>query len=395
MHRFSTRLLGLIVLFSLNAAVIADVVDIRDEPGGKRLFVVDGDDIRDEPGGKRLLFIDGDTLRHEPGGDRLIFIDGDDIRPEPGGIRLLFIDGQDIRRRPGSDRMLFIDGQDVRDQPGGKRLFFIDGELTHAQRMAVLYIKMPELFKLSPAEEAELKAAMAAAAAESDREMNEALYGTLGVINSNIGDFGDGAVTTTAGKDGFVYFDCAFKGAKMLGIGVTTKISGDTAVLFAAAPEGAAALAVYEVTDGVLNGKWVPINAAQAGKDVLGVEVLKGAAEIGGEYKITEAKAPNGGAAYSGTLKIAKIEPEDAHQVAFGNNVYTMNWDVGGTKIAGFGFLIKTNTDGNEKKFLVATTGAKEPIVIGTLLKESASSVKGFELVTNRGKAGYVNVSKK
>lgn len=386
--------LAAMVLVSCAAFVRADVVDIRDEPGGKRLLVVDGDDIRPTPGGERLLFVDGDDIRPEPGGKRLLFVDGDDVRPEPGGIRLLFLDGDDVRRAPGSPRLLFIDGQDIRDQPGGKRLFFIDGQLTRPQLVAVLYKLMPELFTLSAEEEAELKKAMAEAAAESDRAENEALFGQMSVINSNVDAWGGGTMTSTAGKDGFVYLDMQLKGAKMLGIGQVVTVNGYEGLVFAAGAEGSAGLAVYEFKNGTLEGKWVPINAAKDGSTTLGTEKLTGGKSLAGTFKIAEAKAPNNGPAYAGTLSLKKIEPKDAHQVFFGSDTYALTWDLGGTKVAGVGYSFKSSKDGEEHEYLIAAAGAKEPMVVGALIKESTTSVKDLEMVDSRGQAGFVNVSK-
>jgi hypothetical protein len=371
----------------------AGTADVRDAPGGKRLLFIDGDDIRPEPGGKRLLFIDGDTLRDAPGGKRLLFIDGDDIRPEPGGIRLAFLDGKEIRRAPGGKVLLAVDGDDIRDKLGGQRLLFIDGKATKAQIVAALFVLKPEIFKLSAEEEEALKKAAAEAAAESEKAFADALFGKFQVINSNVGDWGGGSATSTRGKDGFVYLDLQFKGAKMAGIGAVMKYEGSSSLWLAAAPEGAVALAIYEVDGGKLTGKWIPVNAAKDGKATLGVENLEGGPNLEGTFKITEGKGPNGGAAYTGTVTFKKVAPADAHQVFFGERTYAVTWNVGGAAITGTAFSL-TVSDGEKKKTYVVAAAGKGDFVLGAMLKESATSVKDFELVSSKNQAGYVNLNK-
>ena len=384
------------VLLGSAPSTLAEVVAIRDQPGGKRLLVVDDRDLRDAPGGKRLLFVDGSDLRPEPGGERRFFIDGDNVRPAPGGIRLAYFDGSDntLRRSPGGKILLFIDGKDIRTEPGGKRVLFVDGEVSRAQLVGALALLKPELFKLTPAEEEALKKAMAEAEAESNRLFSEALYGKMSVINSNVKDWGNGAVEVTSGKDRFVYLNLNFKGSPMHAIGVHRKINGHDGIWLAGAPEGKVALAVYEFAGGKLDGQWIPANTAKDGKTVLGIEKLSGSDNIEGTFTITEAKAPNSGAAYTGTLKIEKASPTDAHQVFFGQTAYTLTWTIGGAAIKGIGYTVVTQEEDTKRTFLVAASGFAPTFVVGGLLLESATAVKNLELMRSDLQAGYINVNK-
>ncbi|MES2793078.1 MAG: hypothetical protein V4719_25930 [Planctomycetota bacterium] len=364
----------------------AQEADIRHEPGGKRLLFIDGDDIRHEPGGKRRLFIDGNELRTEPGGKVLLYVDGDDIRPKFGGIRLACIDDDSIRRNPTGKRLLFIDGDDLRPEPGGKRLYFIDGKVSRIQLIAALYLLMPELFKLTPKEEAALQAAMKAAEAESDAAMANVLLGKFDVLNSSNSDWGGGVVSTVAGKDGFHYLDMKLKKANLSGIGVKRPGQGQDELWLAFAPEGAVALAVYEIDGGKLTGQWIPMNAAKDGKTVLGHETLQGPATLSGTFKIVSAKAPNDGAEYSGTVTLAPYKPADGNSSDL-FDLYSVTWTFGTVKVPGVAAKVKT-TDG--KSVLIAASGTKGDFAVGHVTCESATLAKGIDFLTNKGAAGYI-----
>jgi hypothetical protein len=365
--------------------VLAETANIRSEPAGKRLLFIDGNDLRPEPGGKRLLFIDGNTLRDAPNGKRLLYIDGDNIRPEPKGIRLAFIDGQNIRRSPNGKRLLFIDGSNIRPDPNGKRLLFIDGNVTKPQLIAALYLLKPEIFKLTAEEETALKAAMKEAEAESDKEFSNVLIGKFDVLNSSVGDWSGGVVTTFKGKDDFHYLDLKLKKQSLAGIGVRRPGPGWDDLWIAFAPEGAVALAVYDIDQGKLTGRWVPINAAKDGKDTLGSETLEGPASLDGEFKILEAKAPNKGAAYTGTVSIHPYKPNGNSSDLF--DTYNVTWNFGQTKIPGVAAKFKHS---NGKFSLVVASGTKEDFAVGHVSCSSATLSKGIDFLTNKGATGYI-----
>jgi hypothetical protein len=386
MTKYAVLLCAIIALFHPTPASCAETADVRPEPGGKRLLFIDGDDIRREPGGKRILFIDGDTLRDAPGGKRLLFIDGDDIRPAPGGIRILFIDGSDLRRRPGGKRLLFIDGDDIRPEPGGKRLLFIDGKVSKEQLVAALYVLKPELFKLSKEEEATLKAEMKAAATESEKEFSDVLLGKFDVLNSSLPDWAGGTVTTTRGKDGIHYLDLKLKKQSLAGIGIPRGDPGWEELWIAFAPEGAVALAVYEIAKGKLTGKWIPINAAKDGKETYGKEVLEGPADLNGTFKILEAQAPNKGAEYTGTVTISPFKPADGNSSDL-SEMYSITWNFGTLKIPGVGAKLKVAGD---KSVLIVASGTKGEFAVGHVTCDSATKSKGIDFLSSKHGPGYI-----
>lgn len=364
----------------------AQEADIRDAPGGKRLLFVDGDDIRNEPGGKRRLFIDGKELRTEPGGKVLLHVADGDIRPRAGGIRLAVIDDDSIRRNPTSKRLLFIDGDDIRPEPGGKRLYFIDGKVTRMQLVAVLYLLKPELFRLTPKEEEAIKAAMKAAETESDAAMSNVLLGKFEVLNSSISDWGSGTVSTVRGKDGYHYLDMKLKNAALSGIGMQRPGKGEKELWLAFAPEGAVALAVYEIEGGKLTGQWIPMNAAKDGKTVLGHETLEGPASLNGTFKIVSAKAPNNGAEYTGTATLSPYKPADGNSSDL-SDLYSVTWTFGTVKIPGIAARVKSA----EGKFvLIAASGTKGDFAVGHVTCESATLAKGIDFLNSKGAAGYI-----
>lgn len=373
------------VIASAMATAADNTANIRPEPGGKRLLFIDGDSLRPEPGGKRLLFIDGKNLRDSPNGKRLLFIDGDNIRHEPNGIRLLFIDGKNIRRTPNGKRLLFIDGSNIRPDPNGERLYFVDGEVTRTQLIAALYILKPELFKLTEQEEAELKAAMKEAEEESDKEFQNIHVGKFDVLNSSMDGWGNGVVTTFKGKDNHYYLEMKLKQQTLQGIGVRRPGQAWEELWIAFAPEGAVALAVYDIDQGKLTGRWIPINAAKEGKTTLGSEVLEGPASLDGEYQIIEAKAPNDGAKYTGTVEIHPLTPNGNQSDLF--DLFNVTWKFGTTTVAGVGAKVKS-TPG--KFALIVASGTKGEFAVGHVTGESATNSKGIDFLTNKGHAGYL-----
>ncbi|WP_010582579.1 hypothetical protein [Schlesneria paludicola] len=375
-----------VLIVSAIQCPMAAATDIRPSPGGKRLLFIDGDDIRREPGGKRLLFIDGDTLRDEPGGKALLYIDGDDIRNEFGGIRLAFLDGKEIRRTPNGKVLLFVDDDDIRPDAHGKRLFFIDGKVSKQQLVAALYVLKPDLFKLSKKEEAELKAAMKAAEEESDKQFSNVLLGKFQVLNSSFSDWSGGLITTTKGKDGIHFLDMKLKKESLAGIGIPGRGEGYPELWVAFAPEGAVALAVFDIDQGDLSGKWIPINAAKDGKTVFGHEKWQGPESLDGEFKILDAKAPNNGAAYTGTVTLAPHKPADGNSSDL-FDLFTVTWNFGPTQIPGMAAKIKY---GDGKSALLVASGTKAEFAVGHVTCQSATLAKGIDFLSKTHGAGYI-----
>lgn len=308
--------------------------DVRPAPGGKRILFIDGDEIRPEPGGKRLLFVDGDDIRPEPGGKRLLFIDADgDVRPAPGGVRLATWDGWTLRRSPGGEILMFIDGDDIRPRMGGPRLFFLDGPVPNKETItAVLYLLKPELFTLSAEQTAAKQKEMAENGAAADAAAAADPWpGTHQIAGQNTASTTKRTGSIVIAKRGGAYTLVYETGEnpKWAGIGVAMNVPGSGPELWAAVGSaGAVALGIYDIKGGNLTGSWIPSNAADD-KSVLGFENLVGAAQLGGVYKITSGKLPNGGASYTGALNIDPL-PATFSGTA---KCYRIRWANGATAV--------------------------------------------------------------
>ncbi|MDR3401328.1 MAG: hypothetical protein P4L99_02430 [Chthoniobacter sp.] len=330
-----TPILFVLGSYLLVAASLRAQTNIRPDPTGKRLLFVDGQNIRPDPWGNRLLFVDGDNLRPDPGGKRLLFVDQDgDVRPEPGGVRLAHWDGTVLRKSPGGPRLGLLDDKDFRPEPGFKRYFFMDGPpLTRMQLTAVLYLLKPEFFQISPEEKAAKEKEMAQNGAEEDARRGADQFPGEHPILSHSNTAGakrTGTVQIT--KQGEFYALTLKTGDNPAwqGIGVkVTTAGGDQELWAGIAPAGAVSLGVYGIKGGALSGTWIPINAA-ADKSVLGYEMLAGAPQIGGVYKITSGKLPNGGVAYTGAMN---IDPLSESLIADAP-CYRFRWATGTTALA-------------------------------------------------------------
>jgi hypothetical protein len=120
------------------------------------------------------------------------------------------------------------------------------------------------------------------------------------------------------------------------------KPGADQELWAAVGPAGAVSLGVYTIQGGSLSGAWLPGNAMQD-RPAIGFENLSGAARLGGVYKITSARLPNGGAAYTGALNIDPL----ASTLSGNVKCYRIRWTNGATAV---GFA--TNS------FLAVATGS-------------------------------------
>ncbi len=355
----------LVTLFvGASAALAVERQDIRPEPGGKRLLFVDEKDIRLEPGGKRVLYIDDNYIRTEPGGKALLYVDGDDIRPDRGDIRLAFIDKYgNFRRNPNSDNVLIhYKHPDLSPTHIDNRIFFVDGpELTRQQLVAVLYYLKPEIFKLSDAEIASLRKAMAdEAKAEEVAAAADHVAGKWMVLSGSgpVAKIGGGGMTIGPKKgDAYpVVIDHSKTGGpQWTGVGVYKEMSGDKSMWVAYGTPKTIGLCVYEIKDGSLDGKWYPWYVDGDAKNV-GTETLTGPATLDGEYKIAAGKAPFTGAAYSGTVTIKPAKIVGAADTA---KPYLLSWTMGAVKVSGIGI--------RSGKYLFVAAGAGRTLILSDM----------------------------
>lgn len=188
---------------------------------------------------------------------------------------------------------------------------------------ALLACKKQEEAPANPAASPDTPAAPGTAAAPRAASGAATLQGSYKIVSaSNPGGGGGYTGTVTIAKQGELYS----VGWNLLnnppykGVGL---VSGD--LLGVGWGLGSAyGVAVYTVAGGTLTGKW----ATSATKEKAGTETLTGPEGLNGTYKITAAKGPDGGAAYTGT---ATIKPTGA--------VYSVTWNLPADSYSGVGIL--------------------------------------------------------
>jgi hypothetical protein len=316
--------------FCLQSEVFA-VCNVQD-PSGKTVLVVDGDVVKDAAGDKTLMTITDDKIT-DASGQLVLYINGDMIRDKPEGKLLMMIDGRHIKRGPGGDNLLYVDGKDLmRGDRSGKALYkFVGDDLTSQRRMAVLYVLMPELFGATKEADAKILAAQSQSAAASDADsVKNFVAGEYKIdLYASQGDNSPrkkGTVKITKAGDVFAMEYKLSFGEPLQGVAVQR---GDE-VWAAVGPAGTMGLAVYKDEAGKLSGTWYNVTGKP---ESFGTENATGADPLGGEYKITDAKAPFTQAPYTGTLTLEEVGKK------FWNTapIYNVAWDLGGYKAKGVG----------------------------------------------------------
>jgi hypothetical protein len=331
-----TSLLSVLAICLLAMVSLHAQTTIRSKFGGTRILFVDGDNIRPDPSGKRLLFIDHDFLRPDPQGKRLLYIDQDgDVRPDLNGVRIASWDGATLRRGShNGPRLGLLDDQTFRPEPGYKTYFYIDGPpLTRMQLTAVLYVLKPEFFQISADEKAAKEKEMAKNEAEEDAlKAGDHFPGEHAILahSSTAGPSRKGSVQITKQGEFYALTLKTGENPPWQGIGVkVTTAGGDQELWAGIAPAAAVSLGIYAIQGGNLSGTWIPVNAA-GDKSVLGFENLTGAPKIGGVYKVTSGKLPNGGVPYTGAMNIDPL----AEKLVADAPCYRFRWATGTTALA-------------------------------------------------------------
>ena len=329
--QFVARLsVAFMALFLGSTAIAGPVTNVQD-PSGKTVLVVEGDEIKTEAGGKAVLTITDDKIT-DAAGKLKLYCNGDFIRNEPNGKVLLYIDGRNILQDVGGAKVLYVDGKDLmRGDRSGKPLYkFTGDELTKQRRMAVLYVLMPEIFGATKEAGAKIIADQAKAGVASDAEaVKNFAPGTYNIDNYHSTDTTSFAGTVTIAKAGDVLvMDFKFtRGEPLQGIAIQR---GDE-IWAAVGAVSKTGLAVYKVDAGKLTGTWYN---ATGKPESYGTENLTGAEALGGEYKITEAKAPFTQAPYTGTLTLSAADKKFDGTVP----IFLTAWDLSGYKVKGVGF---------------------------------------------------------
>ncbi len=342
---FSLSVVAALFLIANTALAVCNVKD----PSGKTVLVVDHDVVKDANGDKTLMTITDDSIT-DANGKLVLYINGDMIRDKPEGNLLMMIDGRHIKRGPGGDNLLYVDGKNLmRGDRSGAPLYKFEGdELTSQRRMAVLYLLMPELFGATKEQDAKMLADQSKSAAAGDAdaiknfvagEYKIDTYASQGDNSPNKA----GTVTITKVGDIFVLDYKYTQGDPAQGVAVQRGDELWTAV----GPAATVGLAVYKVDGGKLTGTWYN---ATGKPESFGSENATGSETLGGDYKITDAKAPFTQAAYTGTLTLNSADKKFWKTAP----IFKANWDLGGGyKATGIGFnendslAIATSTTGD------------------------------------------------
>ncbi len=343
---------------------------IESASDGKRLLQLDGKDIEDPGTHKRLLTIDGDNLLLDPAAPAILVVDGHDVRHTAAGVKLAVFDGDNLRHGNSVDGKVLMNYHHPDLCPDSKsdRVYTVDGQaLTPQQLVGVLYLLKPELFKLTDAETVAQQKAMAEAGAEADKlAAQDQVAKPWMVLNGHgpVEKINAGTITFTPRKGGVypVTFDYTKGGGpSFTGVAASTELSGDRYIWAAYGTPKTVGLCVYKIDGGKLSGRWHPWYDQGDPKNI-GTEELEGPDTLDGDYKITAAKAPATGAAYTGTVTIKPLEVVGA---ADDEKPYSVTWTIGETKLQGI--AIRT------KNYLYVATGGTDTM-IGKFKMENGNS---------------------
>ena len=328
------------------------------EPSGKRVLLLDlgtgGYQAVEDTGSKTLLWIDNETIMNA-GKQTVLVVDDTDIRHSAAGLILASFDGENIIHGRNGKIVMNYRHPDICPDPHANRIYTVTGpKLTKQQLVAVLYALKPELFSLTPAEEAAQKKDIAEAAAESDElAAADQLAGKWELLNGHgpVAKVNKGSITFSP-KTSEAYpvaFDHkADGGPQWTGVAKYSDQNGDKLFWAAYGTPKTVGLCVYEIEGGKLSGKWYPWYINGDAKN-LGTENLAGPDSLSGNFTITSANAPATGAPYTGTVTIQPLEIVGADDQ---EKPYSLTWTLGTLKIQGIG--IRT---GN-RLFVAAGDGA-------------------------------------
>lgn len=369
---------GITMLFCVNAAaqdVRFQVFDRAD----KKVLTIYPKSIENADGNVMLRF-DANTKKIENAdGKTILQFDGEypksfHVRnPKDDKVRLAWSDGQFVRKTDTHGKVfLYYDARDLGICPniGERRLYSLhrlqngNHTLSGWQVIGLAYLLKPEGFKVSDDELKAQREAFDAAGKEEEIRMANRLSGNFMIINSSTSSLGKGkAMVTPVGK----YFSMGYQfkdGQSLKGIGLFMPgASFDNEQIFTAlSPDGAVGLGVYEIKDGLLDGKWYPTTLLADGKINLGIEKLKGKTgeDLSGTFAISEAKTPDKGDPYTGTLRISKLARSDYSSTPS----YNLEWTIGTFKLSGVGVTVQINgSDLVKRNYLVVAVGTGNAMV--------------------------------
>ena len=207
--------------------------------------------------------------------------------------------------------------------------------LNRMQLTAVLYLLKPEFFQISPEEKAVKEKEMAKNGAEEDaRKAADHFPGEHAILAHSTTSGAETHRIDSGHETGEFYARSRSRPGTQPHEREYRGQSGQrrrTGALGRYCPGAVMRLSVgvYNIKGGALSGTWIPINAAQD-KSVLGYENLSGAAQLGGVYKISSGKFPNGGVTYSGAMNIDPL----TDSLLVDAPCYRFRWATGTTGLA-------------------------------------------------------------
>jgi hypothetical protein len=363
---------ALLLIAPISRALTPTFIESAD---GKRLVQMDDPEtnepnlvISDPDSGKTLLYVHNKELLKDIHDEAFMIVDDDAVRPSANGVSLATFDGEDIRHGKNGDVVMNYHHPDLCPNAQANRLYRVNGpELTKAQLVAVLYVLKPEIFKLTPEEEAAQKKAMADANAEAERiAAADPIVGKWMVLNGNgpVEKIGKGTISfgTKNGEFSTIDFDYqAGGGPSWSGVALSKTVNNQREIWTAYGTPKTVGLCVYEIDGGKLTGTWYPWYY-DGDKKNLGSEQLQGPESLDGDFNIVAAKAPNTGAAYAGTVTIKPFEIVGADD---DDKPYQITWNFGATKVQGIGL--------KRGKYLIVSSGTGADTNVGRFTYDNGS----------------------
>lgn len=351
-----------------------------EDANGKRVLTLDSPEIKkpyrelaESASGKVVLYVhENNQIFTDYHKEPVLVVDDRRIRPTPTGLIFASFDGENVVHGRAGKTVMNYHHPDLSPDHASNRVFRVNGpKLTPVELVAVLYALKPEGFKLTDEEVASQKKDIAEAEAEEAKNAAaDPVAGKWMILNGSgpVEKTGKGLITIGP-KKGDAYpltYDCTKGGGPTwTGVAFWKELKSDKVLWAAYGSPKTIGLCVYEIKGGTLSGKWYPFYIDGDAKNV-GTEDLQGPETLDGDYKITSAKAPNTGAAYSGTVSIhpANIvgEPDQAKS-------YLITWNLGGAKIQGIG--VRT------KNYLIVSSGAGADVNIAKFDIQNGGIISG------------------
>lgn len=416
-HRFHLAhvLVFWLIAFSMKAMGADLQWTVYDKKTDKKLLSFDGRDV-ENANGKRILSCDGKSIEDANGKAVLSFdfdtSQGFSIRdPKDRHVRLMWTNGHQLSRK--------VDGKVVLEYVGREQSVFLNGSnraaysltchngnldsrLESWQVVVIGYALQKTLFAISKEDADAQRAEAEMGAKETEAFFANRLLGDFMVTTSSSNVFKEAKLSVKPiGK--FVYMNYELSnGTKMQGIGIHMEpgLGNDQEqILTALNADGAVAVGIYEIGSGTLKGAWYPTSLLANPATAIGIENLQGKTgdNLSGKFTIVEAKTPDRGEAYSGTLEVARLQRNDSSATPS----YRLTWNLGSAQLMGVGVQVELYDSKSEsrKKYLVAAVGSGE-VVVGQHFCTTSSDVHldfatlGKSIAGDGKSGGYIMLSK-